>query len=147
MSNMNVRGFSERLNKALDRAGVPRKGKGRNVEVAKMFNVSPASSRKWLEAVGFPEMEKTLEITRALNVPAEWLLTGKGGFDVENAAPPPAIDGELLTEVIQTVFTLTDGLGLDPRMFSKLVEMVYEESLATRQVEEAAVRRLVRLVS
>ena len=72
--------FSARLNMALDESplGIPAKGEGRQVVVAKMFSVGQKAARKWMEGEGFPEMEKCIIIARKLNVSIEWLLTGRG---------------------------------------------------------------------
>lgn len=70
--------FSDRLNRALDRIGVPPKGKGRQVELAKMFSVSQKGARKWLEGESIPDTKRLPEMTARLNVNGEWLLTGHG---------------------------------------------------------------------
>ena len=72
--------FAGNLNLALDecRDKVPRKGKGRQNVVGRMFKVDQKAARKWLEGEGFPTLEKSIEIAMRLNVAVEWLLTGRG---------------------------------------------------------------------
>lgn len=70
--------FSQRLNVALDEAGVPPKGSGRQIAVAKMFGVSQKGARKWLEGEAIPDTKRLPEIARKLGVQGEWLLTGQG---------------------------------------------------------------------
>lgn len=72
--------FAARLNEAIDSSGlrVPLKGRGRQQAVGDLFGVSQKGARKWLEAEGFPTLEKAVEIARRLDVSIEWLLTGRG---------------------------------------------------------------------
>lgn len=74
--------FSARLNQALDEATltppVPRKGRGRQRVVAKLFRVDQKAARKWLEGDGYPKMETVIVIAKKLQVAVEWLLTGRG---------------------------------------------------------------------
>lgn len=72
------REFAKRLNDVLDEMGIPPKGKGRQKKVAAMFGVDQKAARKWLEAEGFPEFERCIQIALKLNVAMEWLLTGRG---------------------------------------------------------------------
>lgn len=90
MSAMNnKRLFAARLNEALDTSGleVPPKGKGRQEFVRRMFGVSQKGARKWLEAEGFPTLEKAVEIAKRLSVSIEWLLTGRGDKRIMQHAP------------------------------------------------------------
>lgn len=70
--------FAERLNELCDEHKLPPKGKGRQVEVARMFDVSQKGARKWLEGEGLPTLEKTIEIAQRFGVQTEWLLSGRG---------------------------------------------------------------------
>ncbi len=69
--------FSRRLHEACDSAGIP-SGRGRRVELAKMFRVSGEAARKWLSGESIPDTKRLPEIARRLNVRGEWLLTGQG---------------------------------------------------------------------
>ena len=73
--------FAMRLNLALDTAGFDPKGKGRHVAVANQFQVSAESARKWLAGENFPDTKRIPEIARALNVSAQWLLSGEGNMN------------------------------------------------------------------
>lgn len=73
--------FSERLNIALDIAGIPQKGKGRQLQVAGLFGVSQESARKWLAGKSFPDTKRIPEIAKKLKVNAQWLLSGVGSIN------------------------------------------------------------------
>ncbi len=70
--------FAQRLNQALDECpdAVPRIGRQRIV--GKMFGVDQKGARKWLLGLGYPTLEKSIEIAERLNVATEWLLSGRG---------------------------------------------------------------------
>lgn len=73
--------FARRLHLALDQQGIPRRG--RQTRLGKMFGVSQKASGKWLSADAIPSMERSIEIAKALDVPLEWLLTGRGPMALE----------------------------------------------------------------
>ncbi len=70
------KGFSDRLNLALDKVGAPPKHKGRQSYVGELFGVSQRAAGKWLEGEGMPSMDRLTGIAASLGVSAEWLLTG-----------------------------------------------------------------------
>lgn len=70
--------FSKRLNDLCDESGIPEKGKGRQLAVAKLFGVSQKAARKWLEGEGVPEYERCYTMAVHFNVNYEWLMTGRG---------------------------------------------------------------------
>lgn len=75
--------FSKRLNKVLDRAGVPPKGKNRQEIVAKMFGVTQKGARKWLEGEAIPKSDKIpkfIATFKAQNVTGEWLFHGNADY-------------------------------------------------------------------
>ena len=78
------RKFSDRLNQALDRAGFPSKGDGRQNAVGKEFKVTQKGARKWLEGEGIPHTKRLPAIAARLQVTVEWLLTGDGPMDRDN---------------------------------------------------------------
>ncbi|EKE01214.1 MAG: hypothetical protein ACD_21C00190G0003 [uncultured bacterium] len=80
--------FAERLNHALDIFGIPPKGRGRQLVVAKMFNVSQKGASKWLEGKTFPEIGKIKTIAERLNINIEWLLTGSNYINIEDLPSP-----------------------------------------------------------
>lgn len=80
--------FSERLNHALDIFGIPPKGRGRQLIVAKMFGVSQKGASKWLEGQSFPEIERLKTISTRLNVNLEWLMTGLGYINITDIPSP-----------------------------------------------------------
>lgn len=83
--------FAKRLNTACDRAGIPAKGKGRQVVLGELFGVSQNGARKWLEGEAIPNTKRLPAMARMLGVTTEWLLTGDdpphtGGLPVAEEA-------------------------------------------------------------
>lgn len=72
------RAFSNRLNEALDDAGFPPKGEGRQNAVAKAFRVSQVAARKWLEGESIPNTKRLAEMAERVGTTVEWLLSGHG---------------------------------------------------------------------
>lgn len=70
--------FAARLNELCDDMGVPPKGKNRQAALAKTFQVSQKGARKWLEAEGWPTVERGVAIAKWGGVSFEWLMTGRG---------------------------------------------------------------------
>ncbi|AMO55650.1 LexA family protein [Endozoicomonas montiporae] len=69
--------FAKRLNQALDKINFPVKGKGRQLELAKMFGISQHAARKWLEGESMPNTKRLPELAGRLQVTTEWLLSGR----------------------------------------------------------------------
>lgn len=78
--------FSKRLNLALDLAGYPVKGAGRQVHLAKAFNVSQKGARKWVEGEAIPATNRLIVIASDLGVNVEWLLSGHGSMRPDSPA-------------------------------------------------------------
>lgn len=74
--------FSSRLNHALDINGIPAKGKGRQVTVGKMFNVSQKAANKWLEGISLPGTMRIAVIAKKLSINVEWLTYGTGPINI-----------------------------------------------------------------
>lgn len=70
-------GFSYRLSQALTAAGIP-DDRHRRSWVAKTFNVSVETARKWLSGEAIPATKRIPLIAEKLGVRGEWLLTGRG---------------------------------------------------------------------
>lgn len=89
--------FAQRLNTALDRAGVAPKNQGRQVIVGRMFGVTQKAARKWLEAEGLPDPKKWDRIASALNVRPDWLFYGRGQManSLERSSGIPVIPWSL----------------------------------------------------
>jgi len=75
--------FSKRLDHALDLYGIPPKGKGRQVIVAKIFGVSQKAVNKWLEGISLPDTMRIAVIAEKLKVNVEWLTYGSGPINSE----------------------------------------------------------------
>jgi len=70
--------FAQRLNEALDAAGVSRKGLGRQVEVAHALHVSVRGARRWVEGDAYPSPEKLVELAEHYHTTVDFLLSGRG---------------------------------------------------------------------
>jgi len=70
--------FSDRLNEALDFAGIPQKGMGRQSALVRMLAISHRVAKKWLEGEEFPPTSKMVKISSMLNVRSNWLFSGQG---------------------------------------------------------------------
>ena len=73
-----LREFAARLNAALDAAGVSRKGKGRQIEVARAMGMSIRGARRWLEGETYPAPEKFVELAARYGTTVDWLLGARG---------------------------------------------------------------------
>ncbi len=70
--------FSERLNEALDDAGIPLKGMGRQSNLVRMLGVSHRVAKKWLDGDEFPPTSKMVKLATELQVRSNWLFSGQG---------------------------------------------------------------------
>lgn len=70
--------FPDRLRKALDEAGFPPEGEGRQKRVAKLGGVSQQAAGKWLRGETLPELPRLIDIAFETGFAVEWLLTGRG---------------------------------------------------------------------
>ena len=69
--------FSLRLRDALTADGIEIK-RGHVAVVARIFNVSGETARKWLSGQSIPDTKRLPEIAKRLKVSALWLLSGQG---------------------------------------------------------------------
>jgi len=76
--NQEVVKFSDRLNKALDDAGVPQKGMGRQSSLVRMLGISHRVAKKWLDGSEFPPTSKMVKLSTLLDVRSNWLFSGQG---------------------------------------------------------------------
>jgi len=76
--NQEVVKFSERLNAALDDAGVPQKGMGRQSSLVRMLGISHRVAKKWLDGSEFPPTSKMVKLSTLLDVRSNWLFSGQG---------------------------------------------------------------------
>ena len=67
-------GFSKRLNTALEKKGLP--VRGRATELAKTFSVTTKAASKWLNGEALPDTKKIIDLAIWLDISVEWLLTG-----------------------------------------------------------------------
>ena len=78
MDTTELQAFAERLNELCNDMKVPPKGKNRQAALAKIFTVSQKGARKWLEAEGWPTVERGVQIAKWGKCSFEWLMTGRG---------------------------------------------------------------------
>lgn len=113
MENQERLDFSKRLNEACDDMGLPPKYKARQVELARLFDVSPRGAAKWLEGESYPAVNKCSEIAKWSGVCFEWLMTGRGPKRFDEIYPTRAIAH--VAEVMQ---------AMAPAAQSKAAQMV-----------------------
>lgn len=97
--------FAARLNELCDDMKLPPKGEGRQVALAKEFEVSQKGARKWLEAEAMPQTQKIIEMARWADVSTEWLLSGRG----EKRLPTPDkkfVTSEQMARVLEAMQNL-----------------------------------------
>ena len=70
--------FAARLNTALDEAGFPDYGKGRQSRIAELLNESVATVSSWLDGREYPRTSMLVKLARMANVRSNWLLSGTG---------------------------------------------------------------------
>lgn len=68
--------FSQRLKEALDDMGIPERG--RQMLLAREFQISQPSAKRWLDGENFPDTEKIVELATWSKTSTDWLLTGRG---------------------------------------------------------------------
>jgi transcriptional regulator with XRE-family HTH domain len=88
--------FAERLNQAMDSAGLPKKGMGRQSTLVKLLGISHRQAKKWLDGEEFPPTSKLVKIAQATGVRSNWLLSGYG--DMLPAAGNDITDYEIKQE-------------------------------------------------
>ena len=90
--------FSDRLNMALTRAGVPH-GPQRVKEASKLLEASREATRQWLNGEVKPRLTSIHRISERLHVNPHWLLDGQGsmlnGHDLAREAFSPRPQAEL----------------------------------------------------
>lgn len=110
--------FSKRLNELCDEKGLPPKGQGRQLAVARLFGVSQKGARKWLEGEAMPETSRMPKFTAIFDCNIDWLLAGRGAKrDTYSQAPAltprqRALIYESLTEAQQEEFFTDQKLPL-----------------------------------
>jgi transcriptional regulator with XRE-family HTH domain len=82
-----VAAFSARLNHLLDERKYHHEGPGRQTELGKKYGMTQNAARKWLEGEGMPAVARMIQIARDFGCNFEWLATGRGAMEY-NEAPP-----------------------------------------------------------
>lgn len=120
VANNTKHDFATRLQQACSQANPPiPSGRGQRAELcrrvkAKGLTVSGESVRKWLSGESIPSMDNLRYIARALDVEAEWLLTGstsQGHAPQElNVKEPPRPVYNLMPQAIHDVIEIMQTL-------------------------------------
>lgn len=84
--NTSKEAFARRLNTALDAAGFPGKGEGRQKAVSQAFGVTGTAAWKWMEGESMPASKRIQEMAKLLGVRGEWLFTGSGEMKEDSHA-------------------------------------------------------------
>ena len=103
--------FAGRVHELCDDMGIP--AAGRQTALAKVFNVTPNTARKWLQGIGMPELDRAIAIAMWADTNVLWLLQGvtpKRGDKID-AAPGELIDGvsQLPADQAQQVFDFKES--------------------------------------
>ena len=69
-------GFASRLHELCSEKGLP--ARGRQSELARLLGVTQGATRKWLTGVGFPDMDKIIQICEWAGANVNWLVMGIG---------------------------------------------------------------------
>jgi len=125
--NREAQKFSERLNAALDDAGVPQKGMGRQSSLVRMLGVSHRVAKKWLEGAEFPPTSKMVKLSTLLNVRSNWLFSGQGVMR--------ASDEDTHTETEQEVYRHAGELSQEAfEIASDWMRLPQQQRIALRKV-------------
>lgn len=76
--------FARRMHEVCDELGIA-PGRGRQTLLGKRFGVTPKAARKWLEGVGYPDLDMAVRIAQEAGVHVNWLLQGAGPKHVDRA--------------------------------------------------------------
>lgn len=95
--------FAQRFNEALDTAGFPAKGHGRQAAVAEFFKRSGRAVQRWLVGDGMPDASEWQTMADRLNVRVEWLFFGLGPRTEAAVVAETAPTDDLLTEIVNAV--------------------------------------------
>lgn len=116
---------------------------GGSTGLAKKLGLSGPSYLSQLARGTRPITEKTVrKIERQLELPSGWLDRIHGAKE-----EPAAIDEQLMRRVVLMVGAVLEGLGVNPgaAKFADLVELVYEDAVSKKTVDEDFIRRLSKL--
>lgn len=153
----NLQEFAARFNKVLDVAGVARKGKGRQVEVAKALGLSAGGARKLLEGESEPISETQRSIvswlkTRGININLNWLVAGEGEMTTVKEAEYKALNVRLLeTAIRESINELKKaGIQLDDVGIAKFSAMLYGHSISnpekSSEIDRAYMSQLIEAI-
>lgn len=101
--------FAHRLKKALEHKGIPSWGAG--ARLAKMTEVTPKASSKWLNGEAMPGGAKMAALAKGLGVRIEWLEYGRGEM-LEGASASMA-SATSNAELLEPVSVWDDSTPLD----------------------------------
>ena len=114
-----ARGFTARLEKALNDAGFPPKNYGRQARVAEQMGVTISAVNRWLTGKGFPDQKYFEKLARLLDVRMEWLFFGLGS-DASASRDSLPLDGSDIAEPPQRL-TAARNYGVDYSLLKTIV--------------------------
>lgn len=124
--------FSQRLNEALDEAGIPPKGDGRSSALVDMLGITHQEAQKWLDGDAFPKTSSLVKMAGLLQVRSNWLLSGQGekyAPDVDPADRPSGKVVQQANELSQEAFELASKwMRLPAQQRVALARVIHELS-------------------
>lgn len=128
--------FSDRLNEALDDAGVPLKGMGRQSTLVRMLGISHRVAKKWLDGDEFPPTSKMVKLATELQVRSNWLFSGQGEKGLESVACMDEDEAEVhrhADAMSQEAFEVaSEWMKLPPAQRQALRKVIRELSVVSR---------------
>lgn len=100
--------FAKRLHQALDYAGIPPQGQGRNEALREAVACSQQAASKWTTGRSMPRITTIKTIAGWLEVSWRWLYTGRGEMATESETPEVEIPAGRLPGYME--------LGADERL-------------------------------
>lgn len=131
--------FALRLNEALDDAGFPKIGQGRQSALSRLVGVAPQQAGKWLKGEAFPKTSLLVKLAQQLQVRSNWLLSGAGDKPVPRGEEADAAGARLEADGGGE----EAGFALGERMLTK---EAFDLALAWMRLEAAqreAMRRVI----
>jgi len=130
--------FARRMEIVCDELGLAA-GHGRQTALANRFGVTPKAARKWLQGLGYPEMERAVEICEAAKVNVNWLLQGVPPMRGERIDPHTL----LLAQAIESLPDSEQAAVLEFLRFElrRVPGWLAQEQLRTYEVEIDGLQR------
>jgi hypothetical protein len=122
--------FSQRLNDALDEAGVPPIGDGRSSALVEMLGITHQEAKKWLDGEAFPRTSNLVKMAGLLQVRSNWLLSGQGERYAPDVNPADRPSGKVVqqaNELSKEAFDIASKWMLLPAQQRVAIAKVIQE--------------------